>query len=794
MTASKQLWPLLLGMLVTLACAARAEHRVNVGVVFDGPHPGNAAVLRAIEEETTALAQNGLAIEFPEAKRAEGDWTAVGARNAIDRLMKDKKVDMVMALGAIASADLCRRGPLAKPGIAVFALDREVAQWPRKEAGSGVKNLVYITAPGTFKRDLESFKKLAPVANLAVLLPAPLCSEVPGMAKVGEGLGLKLSAVSATASPSETLAALPSGVEAVYLGPGTPLNGEDLKVIANGLTDRHLPSFGSGGKDMAAAGILGAALPDDELQRRARRAALLLRRIVMGEAPETLPIDLPVGPHLCINMATARALGISPSWDIRTDAEVLNEDSEETSRQITLASTVEEALYANLELKAADHNVAAGAQNIREAKSKLRPQLEATALGVNIDPDRAQASNGLQPEWTFKTSLTLTQVLYAEPAYANIEAQKHLQRGREMERERQRLDLVLETATAYITVLRARAYERITNDLLTRVREHQQTARIRREAGIAGPIEVNRWQTEVATARKNVTDAEAKRAAAQIALNRLLDRPQTELFEPAEITQRDTAFAGDDGELARLLGNPKDFEQLREFLLSEGLSRSPELAQYDAGIAAQGRALQSYERSYYVPIIAAQAQVSEELYKGGKGTTSEVSIPVLPISISLADLDETEWQVGLKATLPLYSGGARKAARIRAEETLSKLKIERSATAGKLEQAIRSAAQLTQSSYVAIVQARDAADAARKTYEAVKNLYAQGEASMLDLLDAQTARSVSEELAMNSFYEYLAWVVKTQRASNSFDFLMSSEERAQWRQRLETPIPAAKPK
>ena len=489
-------------------------------------------------------------------------------------------------------------------------------------------------------------------------------------------------------------------------------------------------------------------------------------------------------PKLTINMTSARALGISPTWDLRTDADLIRDDSAQTARKISLAETVQEAISANLELKAGEKGVAAGKQNIAEAKAKLYPQVEASAVGVSIDGDRASASNGLQPEWSFKTSLTLTQVLYAEPAYANIDAQKHLQRGREMEHERQRLDLILETVTGYINVLRAHAYERITNDLLKRVREHQNTAQIRRSAGIAGPVEVNRWQAEVAGARQRVTDAEAKRKGAEIALNRLLDRAQEESLEPAEISAGDTVFGSEDVELARLLNTPKDFERLRDFLLSDGLSRSPELGQYDAGIAAQQRVLQSYERSFYVPMVAAQAQVTQDLYKAGQGATAEMSLP-LGISITTAKLDETEWQVGVKASLPLYSGGARKAGRIKSEETLSRLKIERSGVASKLEQAIRSTALATQAGYVAIAQAREAADAARKTYDVVKNAYAQGEAAMLDLLDAQTARTVTEEMVMNTRYEYLLWAVKMQRASNSFDFLMSPEERTQWRQRLE---------
>lgn len=774
--------------LFLVMAAPAALSQTHIGLVFDGPEAKNATMVRALDQELQKLAQSGESMDLPAKLTVESDWTLAGARAALETLQKRESADIIVTMGPVASAAACSGGEWAKPVIALFAPDREIVPLPRKEGGSGVPNLVYVTAPGTFKQDLELFRKIAAFNRVAVLMPSAFAGDVAGVVKTAEALGVSAMVIPASASPQDTLAQLPADIQAVYAANLLHFDEAGWRAFILGCNERRLPCFSASGRAWVEDGMLASALPEDELQRRVRRAALYIRRIRSGEAPESLAVDMPVTPHLVINMAAARTLGITPSWDARTDAELLNDLPGEAAREITLAGTVREAIEANLDLKAADKNVAAGAQNIREAKAKLRPSVELSALGLNVDGDRAKASNGLQPEWTVKTSITLTQVLFAEPAFANIEAQKHLQRGRELERERQRLDLVLETASAYITALRARAYERIQRDLLDRVREHLQTAQVRRGAGIAGPIEVTRWQAEVATARKGVTDAEAKRAAADTALNRLINHPQDESIAPGEISADDTAFAAANTGLAVCFNAPETFVKLQKFLLNEGLARSPELGQYDAGIAAQERALQSTERSYYLPIVAAQAQLSEDLYKAGKGSTSDLPLP-LGIKFSLAELDDTEWQVGVKASLPLYSGGARKAARIKAEETLARLKLERASTQGKLEQAIRQATQVTQSSFVAIGQSQESATAALKTYDVVKNAYAQGEASILEVLDAQTARSVTEELVMNAQYEYLLYLVKALRAANSFDFLMTPEERAAWRQRLDSFMP-----
>lgn len=765
-----------------------AFSQTHIGLVFDGPDAKNTELARALDQELQKLAQGGESMDLPANLQLESGGTLAGAQAALDQLSKKSSASIIVTMGPIASAAACAHGPWNKPVIALFAPDREIAPLPRKEAGSGVANLTYVTVPGTFKRDLELFKKTVPFGRMAVVTPSAFAGDVAGFAKAADSLGVSAVVIPAGVSPQDTLPALPADIQAVYASNLLHFDDANWQVFIAGCNERHLPCFSALGKALVEQGMLASALPDDELQQRVRRAALNIRRILMGEAPESLPVDLPATPQLVINMATARTLGITPSWDARTDATLLNDLPQESAREITLSGTVQEAIAANLDLQAADKHVLAGAQNIREAKSKLKPSIELSTLGLNVDGDRAQGSNGLQPEWTIKTSITLTQVLFAEPAFANIEAQKHLQRGRELERERQRLDLVLETAAAYVNSLRARAYDRIQRDLLYRVREHLQTAQVRKNAGIGGPIEVSRWQAEVATVRKNVTDAEAKRIAADVALNRLINHPQDETIHPVEISSNDTAFAADENTLAGCFNAPESFKRLQAFFLNEGLTHSPELGQYEAGIAAQERGLKSTERSYYMPIVAAQAQFSEDLYKGGKGASSDLPLP-LGIKFSLAEQDDMEWQVGVKASLPVYAGGARKAARIKAEETLAKLKLERLSVEGKLEQAIRQASQVTQSSYVAIGQAQESAAAALKTYEVVKNAYAQGEASLLELLDAQTARSVTEELVLNARYEYLLYIIRTMRASNSFDFLMTPEERAAWQQRLDEFVP-----
>ena len=51
-------------------------------------------------------------------------------------------------------------------------------------------------------------------------------------------------------------------------------------------------------------------------------------------------------------------------------------------------------------------------------------------------------------------------------------------------------------------------------------RSNLELARVRQQIGFSGSAEVYRWESQIATARKRAIEANARRNAAEIALNR----------------------------------------------------------------------------------------------------------------------------------------------------------------------------------------------------------------------------------------------------------------------------------
>jgi outer membrane protein len=761
--------------------AAQVPH-VQIGIVIDGPWERNDEVLELFKQEILELTRGEFDVRFAPEKTIVADWTSARVAQALDTLFADPDVDLVLAMGVLASDVVCRRAVIEKPVVAPFVIDGRVQGLPRENGASGVRNLSYISSSISFRRDLEVFLEIAPFHHLTILSTWALGSFVPELQRRVEDLlaelSIEASFVNVRGSAEEALAALPPETEAVYVFPLLELLPGEMDRLIAGLIERRLPSFSRFGRSEVERGIL-AGLSEEHFPRRARRTALHVQRILLGEDPSTFAVDFQEREQLRINMATARAIGVYPTFELMTIAELVDEQRRDITRSVDLRSAMNEAIDVNLDLRARDREVAAGAEEIGIAKSFLLPELDLAGTGVLIDRDRSQATG--QPERFFAPSLTLTQAIYSESAHANYRIQEQLQQAREYDRESLRLDIAQEAATAYLNVLRTKTSERILKDNLEVTRSNLELARARETIGFSGPAEVYRWESQIAAARSAVITATANRNQAEIALNRLLHRPLEEPFLTEEIGLEDPSLDYIRVGIQPYVSSPGYFDLFRDFMTERGLLQSPELSSFNAAINVRERSLLASRRAFFVPDVFFQGNL-ERPFRGGAsssglGVLGDVAT-MFP-ELGLSRPNDFNWTLALDVSIPLFTSGYRTGVRDRDIEELSRLRLEREALAERIEQRIRSALHAAGATLAGIGLARDAAAATRSNLDLVTDAYSRGAVSIIDLLDAQNASLVAEEAAANATYDFLIDVFEVARSAGRIYYLGSPEEREQ---------------
>lgn len=473
-------------------------------------------------------------------------------------------------------------------------------------------------------------------------------------------------------------------------------------------------------------------------------------------------------------METARRIGLSPSFDVLGEAVLLNQDVQVAGDQFGLVEIVRLALDQNQDLLAESFGVRAGFEEISRARSSLLPQVGASASNTTRK-ETALAAAGFSATRSSDTAVSLDQLIYSDAASSNLLIQKELQRQRIAGLREFELDVVRTAATSYYTVLNARSQLVVQENNLKISRTNLELAEDRVRLGTSTRADIYRWQAEVARAQILVVNARAALKQSWDTLNRILHRPQGTRIALREASF-DEPFIMTHEEIDQLVRSPADFAKFSRFYIDRALRQAPELEQLNARIAAKRRDLTSQRRAFWLPDFSIGGQYTSNLSQSGLGAGS------------LAGQGLDDWSIGVQATLPLFSGGLRKANVSRAGLELRQLESLRTSTEERVEEEIRLQLHAAEAAYAQIDLATTAADASRKNLDLVSDAYARGTVTIIELLDAQDTSLIAAATAAESLYNFLITIMAVQRAMGGYDFLLTPEQRtalaAEFRQTL----------
>lgn len=749
----------------------------TIGIVTDGPLTSFPGLVTTYRREIEQMAGNEFTVSFPAQMLIEADGTAAGVNGALESLLNNPETSLILTLGTIGSTEALKQTAPVKPIVAPYVLDQVVQAAPEHDRGSGIRNLAYVTIGTSVNKLLTAFRKIVPFNHMTMLVDQRDEESIAGLHTIVRELinehTIAIDLVSVGRSADEALAALTDETQAVMVGPLWQLDATELKRLSQGLIQRRLPSFALWDYSYVEQGLFATTMPEHLHEQLARRVAVTVQEILLGEDAASLPVVFSKTQKLAINMETARAIDIYPSLAQMTGARLLNEQRQDIERRLTLPEAVQEALLANLDLAVAERQVAAGTYAVNEARSPLLPQLGIGASGRVIDDDRAALAGGTTPERAWIGSATASQQIYSEKRWSAYTVEKYRQTGREYTRDTVHLDITLAAANAYLNVLRQKTIEQLQKKNMELTQANLERAQIRLDTGVAGPDELYRWQTKYANDRQVVLRAESASFDAMQDLNRILHRPLQEEFIAEETDLSDPLLIAGDALFYQLMHNPKYLRAFNSFAIEEGLRLAPELKFLDAEIAAQERIIVRAKREYWLPDFTVEGNVDQVFSDSGEGQRNQ----------DATGLDDTDWSVGVFARLPLFEGGRKTATLRKSRELLLQLKTERMATAERIGQRILAASNNTRASYPSINLSREAAEAARRNLQLVTESYVQGIKSIIDLLDAQNQALISDLDAANAVYNFLIDLMGVQRSIGEFVIFKPKAEQQAWMDR-----------
>jgi outer membrane protein TolC/ABC-type uncharacterized transport system substrate-binding protein len=802
----------------------------NIGVIEDcSAKIATEALLPEIKAEVKSLTRSEFDVRFPKEKHIVAQCTPESIQAGIEQLMKDPDLDLVMALGHLGSYYLCKRSRLPKPAIAGVILSTDLHGVPFKKGCSGKKNLTYIAFSTDIKKSLNRLKEITPFETAAYLYDRDIEAILPqkrlSPQELTELLGTKIEFIPVGRDTDASLAELDNRFDAVFVGNLQQLGDTAVDNIINHLKKKKLPGFSFYGKGLVPKGLLAGFDQSTAEKKYIRRLGLLVQRILLGDALAEIPVLFSKETHLLINMQTARKIGVSPSFAILAKAEVIHRETaitpagemllappkpgKETIKPIPISPTVSQdtireeqnifkkaqtsgermtlldAVHLTLEknpgLMAKRKEVAAGEMNVKEALSKLYPQLTSDLTGRAIDEDRSSGLTGTA-ERAWDITAQVSQIIYSDRLYTNFKTSRHYQKALALSENQDRLDGVLDTGIAYLNVLKTRANARIQLENLGLIRNHLTLANNRYKAGFSGPSDVYRLESKAASAYHEYLEAQAKVGASKIHLHQLLDLELEKETAMTDIGLNDGLFVVSNPQARKMLNvkSPDTFKAFRDFFVKKGLEHSPELASIGEQILAQEAVYQYAKRSYWSPDVSLFGSAGNTFEKSGKGSDfhpSDLPPDLIPVFDAPSD---SYWTVGVNITLPLYEGGAKSALKIRALNTTRQLTWYKKQITNLISENIRIALMDIGASFPAIELTGLSAGSAQKNLYLVVDAYTKGAVSIVDLLDAQNAFLNTKILAENAVYDFFMDFLIAERAAGRFSLLMDANKKEGW--------------
>ena len=752
---------LLIGLLPTLTLA---QERFDVAVVIDGSPDRLEERNQVYIDELLALTEDEFDVRV---SRIDGGWSIDGINAALDQAYADPEIEMVMATGFAGNQIAAMRREFPKPTFLPVMLDVGVLPAQAVEGKSGIRNLNYLTLYTDFGDDLDTMTRMVDYRDVVVLMGELLAAVIPDLRQeattISEERDINFQLVAHDGTDHKLMARVPPETDAIFITGLPRMPADDFDRLLETINAAGIPSYSFVGIRDVRRGVLVTNSARSNLDKVARLNALNMQAVMIGGRNEDQDITFEDKRELTINMATARQIGLSPSFEVVGPATLLNREVAATGEVLGLVDIAREAIAKNQDLAAEQFGVLASSEEIARARANLLPQLDAGA-SYTARKESPTVTAGLFTERSTDASLTLNQVIYSDSTSANFTIQKNLQLAREQSLHQLRLDVIQAASSAYFRALAARSQLIVQENNFLVSRTNLDLAQDRVNLGSSTMADVYRWQAEVARAKILVLDARAAVDQSWDALNRLLHRPQGRpiALHPASVND---AFIFTQKEFDVLITNRVEYERFTRYLIETGLKQAPELSQLDSQIEAKRRERVSQQRAYWLPEFSLRGSYDSNLDQSGAG------VGVIPGGAF------DDWIVGIQATLPLFSGGLRKANLSRANLELMQLDALRSSIAEQIEQEIRTQMHFAQADYARISLTQEATDASLKNFDLVSDAYARGTVSYIELLDAQETSLQASAASSDSLYIFLITIMAAQRAVGQFEFLLSPSER-----------------
>jgi outer membrane protein TolC/ABC-type uncharacterized transport system substrate-binding protein len=744
----------------------------TIGMLSDSYSEDMAPLVKKLQEQIKAVVGQEADIHFEDQYMRSSQLDLEKARQNFEAFEQNPNINIIMAFGPIHNYLLMQKKDFIKPVVLFGTINQDFINLPKGKKTSGINNLTYLITPESITQDLETFRELYPYQNIGIILDDYMIDLFPVQEVLDREFADKdcqYTLLPLRAKVINGLVEELDKVDAVYLGSGTYRDAQEYQSLIRKINQKKLPSFSAMGKDSATSGVLFTHSSSYHSDNFFRRIGLTIEAIVMGKAPEQLPILIDYKKKLTLNGETALHIDFPLKYSQLLSMEVVGDIKKfPFTKKYSLPEVLNQVLEKNYSLLGQKQGVAISKKELSLARSNYLPNLTTSAQSVYIDPEIAKVSNGSNPEFSTSGNITLEQVLYSEEASANIAIQKELAQASEQNFNADQLDAVLNGSMAYFNALISKTNFIIQDENLRVTRKNYEIANQNYSAGQSGKSDVLRWKSELAQATQNIVLAQNNMHQSLHALNETLSNPIDLKIDVEDANLSEGVFEKYDYErVFKVIDDPILRVKFVKFLINEAKTNAPELKALEHNINAAKRTSALYLRSKFLPTLALQGQYNHTFTRKGEGSTYPQGFTAPP---------DGYYNVALNLSLPIFQRNQRSLNRQKSKLQEEQLKYQKESIELSLERNVNDIISSLATQITNIEFSKISAEAAKESLELTQIGYSNGAVSITSLIDAQRAYIQAQQQQANASYNYLLNFLQLERIISHFFMLNTTEQ------------------
>lgn len=740
---------------------------ISYAFVFDGPSKKNEAVMKQFEKTITKTTAPDYKSTFSSSNVFVGDWSEHGAKVASDKALNSDAV-MVISLGYLSTKYLNER-----PNKKKFVVT--IDQYGLRDLGGDFFNPVQQSVKGAlfFKR-LINFKKTAILMNDSFYKTKKDWDSF--LKPKLEGINFEVMPIS-NENVDETIQKLSANYDAVIITPLFNLTEDKKHDLINKLNAKKLPTFSTLGREDVVDGVLLGAGAYDLDRKLAEATSFNIKGVLNGDKTKPKQIQFYEDEIVYINQDTADSIGYDPHLRVLNNAEVITAKKPTSYSLTAVFDTLDKQ---NLDIERKKLLVKAARRASLAATLKYLPSFGVTLGYQQYNSDFADSVKLTTPEKTGVFQMGVEQVIYSPALVTNILVKKKMVDFSKQEQFLTEQNMGIDVALLYIETLMLENMINVQKEDVKESRENLAIARVREKMGNCGKEEAMRWATQLFLEEQELLDMTAELKNLKIAINKLLNKDQTEKFELAALKATDPAFYTSDIHIIDYVITPKSLEAFTKMLVEQAYKVAPDLAKLKAAKKMKQYEMAMYYQKFFLPEAKLNLDYTSYMNREFTGPTILPCASVFGGLVRLPKPEATNLRFGMFAQWKPIEGGTKIAEIARLKAEIQELERYEDQAKTAMEQHIRDTINKALAGYFSIEKNYKAMYASGENFKNVQNLYLKGDAPIEQMLDAQQVYKTSRVKAMNSQYVFFKELVWVQRAICAVDWSKASPEAKQF--------------